>query len=119
MRALIDIEIGIRHQAAGFLAENFDLNNEEIQSGLITGTQDSNSGVRGQSLLALVRRRHPMSFGLLKNELTRDQINVAAIQAAAELEDTRLYSKLVEISKWWNVDPVVLATAIEKNKPKL
>ena len=114
---LQDSESEIRFEAAGFFTDNSDMDTEDIRKLLTQAASDTNSGVRGRSLLALVRRSDPHVLDLLLNELKSDQFSVAAIKAAAELKAPALYPLLQEISTWWDVDTETLKDAMRKCKP--
>jgi HEAT repeat protein len=117
LRFLTDPSNEIRFEAVGFLSDNADLSTEEIRRALIEATQDGNSGIRGLSLLALVRRNDPTALDLLMKELKQDHISTATINAAAELKSPQLYPMLQDISAWWTIDPEALAKALESCKP--
>lgn len=73
-----------------------------------------NYEIYGEALVGLAKRKDERILPQLIEELSSDYVSVLAVEAAAEMADSRLYPALMRLKEWWNGNQSLLETAISK-----
>ncbi|MBL7662029.1 HEAT repeat domain-containing protein [bacterium] len=69
-------------------------NTPEVQQALLDRTTEEDEEIRGEAILGLASRKHPLARELILKELQTDEIMTYAFEAAEELGDTTLIPAL-------------------------
>jgi HEAT repeat protein len=119
-----DEDADVRNWATFGLGSMIEINTPAIRDALFQrliaekNETETESEIRGEALLGLSIRRDERVVPLLIEELTSKWVGKLAIEAAKEIRDSRLYSVLIRLKEWWDVDNNLLEEAIDNCKPK-
>ncbi|MFQ4142812.1 HEAT repeat domain-containing protein [Chlorogloeopsis sp. ULAP02] len=119
-----DEDADVRNWATFGLGSMIEINSPAIRDALFKRLIDekneteTESEIRGEALLGLAIRRDERVVNLLIEELTSKWVGKLAVEAAKEVGDSRLYTVLIRLKEWWNVDNNLLKEAIENCKPE-
>lgn len=103
----------IRDWATFGLGTHIELDTPEIREALLARTTDEHDEARGEALAGLALRHDPRVLEPLRQELCGDLVGVLAVQAAREMASPELLEALQELSEWWDIEPDLLAEAIQ------
>ncbi|NMG18296.1 hypothetical protein [Brasilonema bromeliae] len=128
IQALIDLSCDededIRNWATFSLGYQIETNTQAIRDALFQrvileiGEEDTIAEIRGEALLGLAIRKDERVINPLIAELSCGCVGRLSVEAAKEIEDTRLYPVLIELQQWWDVDSELLQEAITSCQPK-
>lgn len=86
----------VRNWATFGLGTQIDTKSEAINAALLARLTETNQEIRGEALVGLARRSHPITTKELINELNSEEINMLILEAAELCADSRLYPILLE-----------------------
>ncbi|BAY73482.1 protein YibA [Nostoc sp. PCC 7120 = FACHB-418] len=122
IQALIDLSSDecedIRNWATFGLGSQIETDTPAIRDALFarviseTGQEDTIAEIRGEALLGLALRKDERVINPLIAELESGCVGRLAVEAAKEIGDARLYSALINLQQWWDVDIKLLLEAI-------
>ena len=107
-----DADDDVRDWATFTLGTLFETDTPQIRDALFERIADRHDDTRGEALLGLARRKDSRIVDALKTELGSDCVGALAVEAAEALASAELRQHLVNLQKWWDVDPQLLARAI-------
>ena len=107
-----DDEPQVRDWATFSLATQTDDGRELIASTLLNRVEDCDFDTRSEALVGLARRADLRVIPYLCNELCSDRVGQLAVESAKILARPELVAPLQKLSKWWDVDAVLLAGAL-------
>lgn len=112
----------VRDWATFGLGTLMEADTPEIREALLERAEDSDFETRGEALLGLAKRGAPGALGLVIDALEAEVVGALAIEAAWELgsagvADAELWSALVALASWWDVNEDLLAQAISACEP--
>ncbi|HAA29453.1 MAG TPA: hypothetical protein DCE56_19350 [Cyanobacteria bacterium UBA8553] len=108
----------VRNWATFGLGSQIEADTVEIREALFQRLVEEDHEIRGEALVGLARRRDERVIEPLIKELSSDSVGVLAVEAAQEIGDARLYSALMQLKEWWNLDKDLLAKAINSCETK-
>jgi HEAT repeat protein len=92
---------------------------EEIREALFQRLNESNSEIRGEALVGLASRGDARVVEYLLKELSSGSVGILAVEAAINIADPRLYTHLIALKEWWDVNQELLEDAINACQPKI
>jgi HEAT repeat protein len=107
-----DDDNNVRDWATFTLGTLFETDTQQIRDALFDRITDRHDDTRGEALLGLARRKDSRIVDALKTELGSDCVGTLAVEAAEALASAELRQHLVDLQRWWDVDPPLLARAI-------
>ena len=107
-----DVDDDVRDWATFTLGTLFETDTLQIRDALFDRIADPHGDTRGEALLGLARRKDPRAIDALKTELRSDCVGVLAVEAAEAFASLELRQYLLNLQRWWEVDPQLLARAI-------
>jgi HEAT repeat protein len=107
-----DEDENVRDWATFTLGTLFETDTPQIRDALFERSSDRHDDTRGEALLGLARRKDSRVIDALKTELGSDCVGTLAIEAAEALASPELRQHLVNLQRWWDVDPQLLRRAI-------
>ncbi|NJL64711.1 MAG: hypothetical protein HC903_26465 [Methylacidiphilales bacterium] len=113
-----DEDEDVRNWATFGLGSQIAIDTQEIRDALYqriiseVGKDDTIAEIRGEALLGLAIRKDERVIEPLIGELESDRIGRLSVEAALEIGDNRLYSALVKLQDWWDIDVELLQAAI-------
>lgn len=108
-----DADDDVRDWATFTLGTLFETDTQQIRDALFDRIADRHNDTRGEALLGLARRNDSRVIDALITELGSDRVGALAVEAAEALASPELCQHLVNLQQWWDVDPHLLARAIE------
>jgi HEAT repeat protein len=124
IQALIELSADededVRNWATFGLGSQITIDTQTIRNTLYkrilseVGEDDTIAEIRGEALLGLAMRKDERVIELLIGELESGCVGKLSVEAALEIGDNRLYSSLVKLKDWWDIDAELLQTAISK-----
>lgn len=116
----LDEDENVRNWATFGLGSQIDTDTVEIREALLQRLveEEEDSEIYGEALVGLARRRDERVVEPLLKELSSHSVGILTVEAAKEIGDARLYSTLMQLKEWWNVDKNLLAEAINSCEPK-
>ncbi|KAF3884776.1 MULTISPECIES: HEAT repeat domain-containing protein [Nostocales] len=115
-----DEDKDIRNWATFGLGSQIEIDTQEIRDALYrrilseVGEDDTIAEIRGEALLGLAIRKDERVIEPLIGELESDRVGRLSVEAALAIGDNRLYSALVKLQDWWDIDVELLQAAISK-----
>lgn len=106
-----DEDTDVRNWATFGLGSQINTNTVAIREALFKRLEDEDHEIRGEALVGLATRGDERVIEPLIKELSSDSVGILAVEAAKEIGDARLSSVLRQLT-WWNVEPNLLAEAI-------
>jgi HEAT repeat protein len=88
-----------------------------IRNALADRLDDPDFDTRGEAFIGLAERGDRRVVPALVRELTSDCVGSLAVEAASVIRDPELYSALVDLREWWDVDSILLEEAIAACQP--
>ena len=107
-----DEDEDVRNWATFGLGSQIDTDTVEIREALFQRLVDEDHEIRSEALVGLAIRQDERVVEPLIKELSSDSVGILAVEAAKEIGDARLFSVLLQLKEWWNVDKNLLAEAI-------
>jgi HEAT repeat protein len=104
----------VRDWATFGLGSQIDTDTPEIRETLIRRIADPHDDTRAEALMGLARRRDKRVVEPLRQELSSECVGTLVVEAAREIGDARLYSALVALQEWWDLDEALLEEAIAR-----
>jgi HEAT repeat protein len=98
---------------ATFALGELDDDSEAVRAALWDRVDDPDYDTRCEALAGLARRHDPDVAGRVAAELESDTVGKLVVQAAADLANPAMLEPLQALRSWWDVDPELLARAIE------
>ena len=92
---------------------------EEIREALFQRLNESNSEIRGEALVGLASRGDARVVEYLLKELSSGSVGILAVEAAIDIADPQLYTQLIALKEWWDVNQGLLEEAINACQPKI
>lgn len=120
-----DSDVDVRNWAIFGLGSQINIDNDEIRNALFIASSDDDSEARGEALIGLALRKDQRVTELLLNEWQAyDEISILSLEAAEEVANVRLYSKLLHLQNEISAakDPKfesLFQSAIEACRPKM
>ena len=108
----------VRNWATFGLGSQIEADTVEIREALFQRLVEADHEIRGEALVGLARRRDERVIEPLIKELSSDCVGVLAVEAAQKIGDARLYSALMQLKEWWNLNKDLLAKAINSCETK-
>jgi len=104
--------------ALGWLSEvdSPEVDGDGVGEALFERLGDPHAETRCEALVGLARRHDPRVLEPLLAELTAEEVGALAVEAAYEIASPTLLPALQELESWWDVDPRLLAEAIERSQ---
>ncbi|BAZ40551.1 hypothetical protein NIES4101_65120 [Calothrix sp. NIES-4101] len=115
-----DEDEDIRNWATFGLGSQIAIDTQEIRDALYkriiseVGEDGTIAEIRGEALLGLAIRKDERVIEPLIAELESGCVGRLCVEAAMTMGDNRLYSALVKLQDWWDVDTELLQAAISK-----
>lgn len=106
----------VRDWATFALGTLIEWDTKQIRVALASRLQDSDDDTRAEALVGLAQRKDQRVVAALKLELKSDCIGRLVIEAAEPIASNELYSLLIELRGWWDIDIDLLERAIEVSK---
>jgi hypothetical protein len=78
---------------------------------------DVDFDTRSEAITGLAERRDRRVIPVLVQELTSDCVGTLAVEAAAAIAAPELLPHLLALKDWWDIDPGLLAQAIQACSP--
>lgn len=115
-----DIEGDVRNWATfGLQPADKDLpNKEEIRDALFARVHDCHEEARHEALLGLAQYKDQRVIAPLIESITSEEVWELSVEAAKAIGSVQLYPYLLELQKWWKLDPELLNQAITACAPK-
>jgi HEAT repeat protein len=110
-----DPDESVRDWATFSLAQLGD-DSPAVRAALRAGADDPDYDTRCEALLGLARRRDRDAVERVATELRTGRVGKLVVEAAAELGDPGLLEPLLGLQGWWDVDPELLARAIDASR---
>ncbi len=107
-----DSDANVRDWSTFGLGTQLDLDTPAIRDALADRLDDPDDDTRGEALMGLARRKDKRVINALKQELASENVGTMAIEAAELIASKDLYSCLVALQEWWDIDPELLEQAI-------
>jgi HEAT repeat protein len=107
-----DADDDVRDWATFTLGTLFETDTQQIRDALFDRITDRHDDTRGEALLGLARRKDSRIVDALRTELGSDWVGTLAVEAAEALASAELRQHLVDLRRWWDVDPQLLARAV-------
>ena len=107
-----DPDDNIRDWATFTLGTLFETDTPQIRDALFDRIADRHDDTRGEALLGLARLKDSRVVDALKTALGSDSVGALIVEAAEALASPELRQHLVNLQRWWDVDPPLLARAI-------
>jgi HEAT repeat protein len=117
-----DEDEDIRNWATFGLGSQIAIDTQEIRDALYQrilseiGEDDTIAEIRGEALLGLAMRKDERVIKPLIAELESGCVGRLSVEAALEIGDNRLYSSLVKLQDWWDIDVELLQATISKSQ---
>lgn len=108
----------VRNWATFGLGSQIDTDTIDIREALFQRLVDDEQEIRGEALVGLAIRRDERVVEPLIKDLSSNSVGSLVVEAAKEIGDARLYSALMQLKEWWNVDKNLLTEAINSCEPK-
>lgn len=108
----------VRDWATFALGTLIEVDSKQIRDALADRLKDPDFDTRGEALVGLAQRKDVRVIAAIKIELESDCVGCLAIEAAELIASNELYSFLVDLRGWWDVDIDLLERAIEASKQK-
>lgn len=99
------------------LGSQINLDTSPIREALIERLSDVDFDTRSEAIAGLAERRDRRVIPVLVQELTSDSVGTLAVEAAATIAAPELLPHLLALKNWWDVDPGLLAQAIQACSP--
>lgn len=96
-----DNDPDVRNWATFALGSEFRSDSPQLRKALYARVKDSDHEIRNEAILGLATRKDPRAYRLIRRELSLPWVSVLAVEAAAELGDSRLYPALTKLSPHW------------------
>ncbi|MEA5574089.1 HEAT repeat domain-containing protein [Calothrix sp. UHCC 0171] len=117
-----DVDADVRNWATFGLGSQIAVDTPEIRDALYEriiseigdDEDDTIAEIRGEALLGLAIRKDERVIKPLIAELESGCVGKLSVEAALEIGDNRLYSSLVKLEDWWDVDVELLQAAMAK-----
>jgi HEAT repeat protein len=113
IRLMSDRSADVRDWATFGLGSQTDLDSPAIRDAFLARVSDPHVDTRDEAIAALARRSDPRVLPALLQELRDESVGRLAVEAARDLAAPELLPALDALSSWWDVDPALLAEAIE------
>lgn len=94
----------IRDWATFGLGSLLEADSEKVREALWARVEDPCDDARAEALVGLARRKDPRIADLLEQQLSGNEVNIMAIDAAEELADPRLVPALLNLKERWPAD---------------
>lgn len=107
-----DVDDNVRDWATFTLGTLFETDTPQIREALFERIADRHDDTRGEALLGLARRKDLRVDDALKTELESDSVWALIVEAAEALASPGLRQHLINLQRWWDIDPQLLARAI-------
>jgi HEAT repeat protein len=107
-----DSDAHVRDWATFALGSQTDLDTDELRNALAARLDDSDDDTRAEALIGLAQRRDRRVIPALERELSSDCIGSLVIEAAEEIAAPELYSRLMALRQWRDMDSNLLERAI-------
>ncbi len=120
-----DSDIDVRNWAMFGLATQIETDTDVVRDALLAGTSDSDFEVRGEALVGLAARKDLRVVDLLLKEWSSHSgISILSLEAAEEIANPRLYSRLAYFVETLDCEgdslfETQLHSALEACKPKI
>lgn len=111
-----DADANVRNWATFAIGTQIELDTSDIRNALADRLDDPDDDTRGEALIGLARRKDERVIDALKQELSSDDVGTLALEAAELIASKDLYSSLVALRSWWDVDPDLLEQAISASQ---
>lgn len=85
---------------------------EALYQRFLNENVENNYEIYGEALVGLAKRKDSRILTRLVEELSSDYVGILALEAAAEMADSRLYPALIKLQQWWTGNSNLLETAI-------
>lgn len=112
IRLMNDPDGDIRDWATFGLGSLTEIDGPEVREALFRRVDDDKQEARDEAILGLARRRDPRALPLVLARLQEDAVGKLAVEAATYLADAQLLAPLLDLERWWDLDPELLADAI-------
>jgi HEAT repeat protein len=108
-----DYDAHNRDWATFALGSQINLDTPTVREALIERVNDVDFDTRSEAIVGLAQRGDRRVVPLLVRELTSDCVGILAVEAALTIAAPELLPHLLALKAWWDVDPGLLAQAIE------
>lgn len=112
-----DSEAHVRDWATFALGSQVDLNTPELREALVERLSDEDDDTRAEAIVGLAQRGDRRVLPVLLKELASDSVGKLTVEAAAMMGDPSLYTLLVALQAWWDVDEELLGEAVRACSP--
>jgi HEAT repeat protein len=116
IQLMADTDDDVRDWATFGLGTQADEDSEEIRAALLRRVADVHDDTRAEALAGLAVRKDLRVLPALLCALTGETVGALAVEAARDLAAPELLPVLEELTTWWDVDPTLLAEAIESSR---
>jgi HEAT repeat protein len=113
-----DDDARVRDWATFGLGQQVDSDTPSLREALIERLTDSDEDARGEALIGLARRGDRRLIPALIDELESESVGMLAVESAELIADPQLYSSLVALRDWWDVNADLLEAAILACSPQ-
>jgi HEAT repeat protein len=110
-----DPEVPVRDWATFSLAQT-DHDSPAVRDALRARAEDPDEETRWEAVVGLARRHDPEALPRVAAGLRAGVVGKLVVEAAEELGDPSLLEPLLALQAWWDVDPLLLARAIEASR---
>ena len=114
-----DEDWDVRNWATFGLGTMVDIDTEAIRDALFQRLLHEAAGegdeIYGEALVGLAERKDPRLIPPLLQELSSNPVGRLAVEAASIVGDPRLYSALIRLRDWWDLDRDLLESAIAQS----
>lgn len=111
IRLSADSEPQVRDWAT-FSLSHASVDSAAIRNALLHRMKDTDFDTRSEAAIGLAKRHDAQGIPLLIENLKSDRVGELYLQAAEIYADPTLMPALVELQRWWDVDPELLKRAI-------
>lgn len=109
----------VRDWATFGLGSQIEDDTPAIRTALAVRLTDPHEDTRAEALVGLAHRHDAQVIDPLLRELRSGCVGRLDVEAAREIADSRLYTALVALQEWWDVDPELLTEALAACHPEM
>ncbi|MGI9119845.1 MAG: hypothetical protein ACR2G7_06975 [Acidimicrobiales bacterium] len=106
----------VRDWATFGLGSILDIDSQAVRTALAARLDDAHFDTSCEALVGLAKRKDARAFERTLALLQEGSVPRLAVASARALGDSRLVPYLQELQRWWDVDPSLLAAAIEASE---